>query len=189
MNNKNILLQRAEEQFLKKDYNNALKLYGLILKDYPALKEAKVGAFLSDMGLEDDADAQALFEYYQAIKESNSDADKIINELMQVIYATRIVIQQAFGSSQNEEMIENGISYSDFLKLVKKKGDFRETFEDIMFSTKVIITNREDFIDFLKHLIDAEYYDIVLNYLDSLSGNPAYDQDIYELYKLIPKEY
>ncbi len=188
MSNKNILLQRAEEQFLKKDYASALKLYGLLLKDYPKLKEAKVGAYLSDMGLESDDDAQALFDYYQAIKDSSTNADEIINDLMQVIYATRVVIQQAFGENNNIE-IDNGISYNDFLKLVEEKGDFRETFEDIMFSTKVIITTKEDFIDFLKHLIDARYYDIVLSYLDSLSGNPAYDQDIYELYKLIPQDH
>jgi len=186
--NKNILLQKAEEQFLKKDYNNALKLYGLLLKDHPKLKEARIGAYLSDMGLENDEDAQALFDYYQAIKQSETDADEIINNLMQVIYATRVVIQQAFDRADSTEISENGISYQDFLQIVEEKGDFRETFEDIMFSTKVIINTKEDFIDFLKRLIKAKYYDIVLKYLDSLSGNPVYDQDIYELYKLIPQD-
>ncbi|HFC03898.1 MAG TPA: hypothetical protein ENJ74_03390, partial [Nitratifractor salsuginis] len=60
MTNKRVLLQRAEEQFLKRDYNNALKIYSLLLRDYPQLKDARIGVFLSDMGLESDEDAQAL---------------------------------------------------------------------------------------------------------------------------------
>jgi len=189
MNNKQILLQRAEEQFLRKDYASALKIYGLILKDHPRLKEAEVGAYLSDMGLDNDEDAQALFDYYQVLKRSSNDADRVINDLMQAIHSTRVIIQQAFGSANNDRIYDGGISYSDFLQTVEEKGDFRQAFEDIMFSTKVVITAREDFIDFMKRLIQAEYYDMVLGYLDSLAGDPAYDQDIYALYSLIPKEY
>jgi hypothetical protein len=189
MSKKSILLQRAEEQFLRKDYSNALKIYSLILNDYPKHKEAKVGAYLSDMGLEADDDAQALFDYYQAIKKSNTDADKIISDLMQALYSTRVIIQQAFGGSQNDPMLEGGISYADFTQLVEERGSFKAAFEDIMFSTKVVISTKEDFIDFLTRLIGAGYYHMVLGYLDTLSGNPVYDQDIYELYKLIPKDY
>ena len=47
-----ILLQRAEKEFLEGKFESALRAYGLILKDYPALDEAKVGAYLSDLGME-----------------------------------------------------------------------------------------------------------------------------------------
>jgi len=188
MNNKQVLLQRAEEQFLRKDYSSALKIYGLILKDHPRFQEAEVGAYLSDMGLENDEEAQALFDYYQAIKKSNTDADEVINNLMQAIHSTRIVIQQAFGTSNQNKIYENGIAYSDFIQSIEDKGDFKQAFEDIMFSTRVVITAKEDFIDFMKRLIGAGYYDMVLGYLDSLAGDPVYDQDIYALYRLIPKD-
>ena len=188
MTNQQILLQRAEKQFLRKDYDSALKIYGLILKDHPQLQEAEIGAYLSDMGLENDEDAQALFDYYQVIKKSNSDADEVISNLMQAIYATRVVIHQAFGASNRNTVYENGIAYADFIQSIEDKGDFRTAFEDIMFSTRVVITTKEDFIDFMHRLIEAGYYEMVLNHLDSLAGNPALDQDIYELYRLIPKE-
>jgi len=61
-------------------------------------------------------------------------------------------------------------------------------FEDVLFSTKVIIDKREEFIDFMHRLIDAQYYDMVLGYLDTLANNPAYDQDLYQLYLRIPKD-
>jgi len=188
MTSKQVLLQRAEEQFLNKDYTNALKIYGLLLKDYPQLKDAKVGAYLSDMGLDLEEDAQALFDYYQAIKDSSDDAEEIIDELSQTIYATRIVIQeQVIGALQEQVAYQEGISYDDFVALIEEKGDFREVFEDIMFSTKVVITNKEEFIDFVKRLIAADYQEIALKYLDAISGHFGATQDIYALYHLIDK--
>jgi hypothetical protein len=139
------------------------------------------------MGLDNDEDAQALFDYYQVIKRSSDDADQVIDNLMQAIHSTRIIIQQAFGDDTDKAVQEGGISYGDFIRSIEDKGDFKQAFEDIMFSTKVVITAREDFIDFMKRLIEAEYYDMVLGYLDALAGDPAYDQDIYALYRLIPE--
>ncbi len=188
MTNKHILLQRAEDQFLKKNYTDALKIYGLLLEDYPQLKDAKVGAFLSDMGIDLEDDAQALFDYYQAIKDSSDDADEIIDELSQTIYATRIVLQeQIMGALKEQIEYQDGISYGDFVELIEQKGDFKEAFEDIMFSTKVIISTKEEFVDFIHRLVDAGYQDIALRYLDSVSGHFGASQDIYELYALIEK--
>ena len=188
MTNKRVLLQRAEEQFLKRDYNNALKIYSLLLRDYPQLKDARIGVFLSDMGLESDEDAQALFDYYQAIKGSNEDAEKIIDELMQTIYATRVVIQEQLLGGLEEAEIEEGIRYSDFIDLVEEKGSFREAFEDIMFSTRVVIRTREEFIDFIERLVEAGYREMALGYLDSLAESFGPDQEIYALYHLVKDE-
>jgi len=188
MTSKNVLLRRAEDQFLNKNYTDALKIYGLLLKDYPQLKDAKVGAYLSDMGLDLEDDAQALFDYYQAIKSSSEDAEEIIDELSQTIYATRIIVQeQATGIIREQIEYQDGISYDDFVSLIEHKGDFREAFENIMFSTKVVITSKEEFIDFIKRLIAAEYHAVALKYLDSISGHFGTTQDIYALYALIPK--
>jgi len=188
MTSKNVLLQRAEDQFLNKNYTDALKIYGLLLKDYPQSKDAKVGAYLSDMGLDLEDDAQALFDYYQAIKNSSDDAEEIIDELSQTIYATRIIVQdQVLGVLQEQVEYHDGIAYSDFVSLIEAKGDFREAFEDIMFSTKVVITSKEEFIDFIMRLIDADYHTVALRYLDSISGHFGVTQDVFALYSLIPE--
>jgi tetratricopeptide (TPR) repeat protein len=185
MTNKQALLQRAEEQFLKSDYDNALKIYSLLLRDYPQLKDARIGVFLSDMGMESDEDAQALFDYYQAIKETNEDADKLIDELMQAISATRVVIQEKLLGTLEEAALEEGIRYSDFVTLIEEKGSFKEAFEDIMFSTRVVIRSREEFIDFIHRLVEAGYHEMALGYLDSLAESFGPDQEIYGLYHLI----
>ena len=189
MTNKNVLLQRAEEQFLRKEYSNALKMYGILLKDHPSLKDAVVGAYLSDMGLDLEDDAQALFDYYQAIKDSSDDAQEIIDSLSQTIYATRFIVQEQIdGIVHQQAQLQDGIHYEEFTKLVEQSGDFRQVFENIMFSTKVIITKKDDFIDFVKRLIDADYSDLALKYLDAFAGSFVENQDIYALYKLIDKE-
>ncbi|WP_457607261.1 hypothetical protein [Nitratifractor sp.] len=185
MTSKKTLLKRAEEQFLRKDYDNALKIYSLLLRDDPQMPDARVGVFLSDMGMESDEDAQALFDYYQIIKESNEDAEKIIDELMQTIYATRVVIQEEILGSLEEAGLEEGIRYSDFIRLVEEKGSFKEAFEDIMFSTRVVIRTREEFIDFIERLVGAGYREMAATYLDTLAESFGPDQEIYALYHLL----
>jgi tetratricopeptide (TPR) repeat protein len=187
MTSKQVLLQRAEEQFLKKNYQNALKIYGLILKDYPQLKEAEVGAYLSDMGLENGDDAQALFDYYQAIKRSEKDADVVIDKLMQAIRSTRVIVQQLFDSVSQSHEPEGGIGYEDFLSSVESKGSFAQAFEDMMFSTKVVIQTKAEFIDFITRLVEAGYYEMAAGYLDAVAGDPRVDQDLYALYALLPE--
>jgi hypothetical protein len=188
MTSKRVLLQRAEEQFLRKEYVNALKIYSLVLKEDPEMKDAKVGVYLSDMGLESDEDAQALYNYYQAIKESNENADKIIDELMQTIYATKVIIQDEILGSLEEMEIEDGIRYEDFIEMVEAKENFREAFEDVMFSTRVVIRTKEEFIDLIKRLAENGFYEMAANYLDNLAENFGNDQEIFALYGLIEEK-
>jgi hypothetical protein len=62
---------------------------------------------------------------------------------------------------------EDGILYSDFKNILDKGGDFVETFENIMFSTRVIITRKEDFLDFLDKLIEHDFTQMALTYLEN----------------------
>jgi len=69
--------------------------------------------------------------------------------------------------------------------LCLSRGSFKKTFEDIMFSTKVVITDKEEFIDFVTKLAREGFDEMALGYLDasvSLFGN---DQDILALYHVV----
>lgn len=184
--NQDILLKRAEGEFLKGDFSNALRSYGLILKDYPTLDEAKVGVYLSDLGVESKEEAQALFDYYQIIKEEKENAVEIIDGLINSLDTSKQQIQELLLEPE-EEHIEygDGIRYSDFLRLVESSGSFKKTFEDIMFSTRVVITNKDEFIDFVTKLSKEDFDEMALKYLDAsvhLFGN---DQDILALYHVV----
>jgi len=183
---RDLLLQRAEGEFLKGDFRNALRSYGLILKDYPTLDEAKIGVYLSDLGIESEEEAQALFDYYQVIKSEKENAVDIIDGLIDSLDTSKQYIQDLLLDPM-EEQVEygDGIRYADFLVLVKSRGSFREAFEDIMFSTKVVITEKDEFIDFVTQLANEGFDEMALNYLDATTSLFGDDQDVLALYNVV----
>jgi len=181
-----LLLKRAEHEFLQGDYAKALRSYGLILKDYPTLDEAKIGVYLSDLGIESEEEAQALFDYYQMIKNEKENAVDIIDGLIENLDSSKHKLQELL-VEPIEEQIEysDGIRYSDFLSIVKSRGSFKKTFEDIMFSTKVVITNKDEFIDFVTQLSHEGFDEMALGYLDASASLFGNDQDILALYHVV----
>ncbi len=181
-----LLLQRAEGEFLKGDYANALRSYGLILKDYPLLDEAKIGVYLSDLGAESEEEAQALFDYYQMIKTEKENAVDIIDGLIDSLDSSKHDIQELLLNPIQEQVeYGDGIRYSDFLALVKSRGSFKKTFEDIMFSTKVVITDKDEFIDFVTQLANEGFDEMALGYLDATTNLFGDDQDVLALYNVV----
>ncbi|MBD3808485.1 MAG: hypothetical protein IE880_07205 [Epsilonproteobacteria bacterium] len=178
------LLKLAESQFLKKEYKSALQSYGEILKNNPKMDEAKLGVYLSDLGLDSDDEAQALFDYYHTIKDSSENAVDIINNIIESLDETKYSINQLISRQMDIQAEAEGITYDDFMTLVKKRGDFKKVFENIMFSTKVVITSKEDLIDFITKLSQNGFKDMALSYLDEMSNIFPQDQEILELYKL-----
>lgn len=180
------LLTRAEKKFLGGSFDEALRDYGLALNNNPSLSEAKVGVFLSDLALDSEDEAKALFDYYQVIKSTNDDAEKIIDNLIDSVYSSKSKIHEILLEPLQEQAeYEDGIRYQDFLEHIEGRGGFREAFEDIMFSTKVIISSKDEFIDFVKHLSSEGFHQMALNYLDSSGNIFGNDQDILELYNTI----
>jgi hypothetical protein len=181
-----LLLQRAESEFLQGDYAKALRSYGLILKDYPTLDEAKIGVYLSDLGIESEEEAQALFDYYQMIKSEKENAVDIIDGLIENLDSSKSKLQELLLEPMEEQIeYSDGIRYSDFQELVKSRGSFKKTFEDIMFSTKVVITNKDEFIDFVTQLANEGFDEMALGYLDASSNLFGNDQDILALYHVV----
>jgi len=86
-----------------------------------------------------------------------------------------------------QEQVEygDGIRYSDFLALVESRGSFRKAFEDIMFSTKVVITEKSQFIDFVTKLAQEGFTEMALQYLDATTGLFGDDQDVLALYHVV----
>ncbi len=182
----NILLQRAEGEFLKGDYQKSLRSYGLILKDYPALDEAKIGVYLSDLGVESEEEAQALFDYYQVIKSEKDNAVDIIDGLIDSLDTSKQYIHELLLNPVQEQLeYADGIRYSDFLILIENRGSFKKAFEDIMFSTKVVITEKDEFIDFVTQLANEGFDEMALNYLDATTSLFGDDQDVLALYNVV----
>ncbi|MEA2111710.1 MAG: hypothetical protein U9P71_06655 [Campylobacterota bacterium] len=177
--NKYKTLAKANDSFSKAEYEQALRNYALVLKDYPNTKEAHNGAILSEMAMSGEDGAEALFDYYIVLREENKEeADTIIFEILQSMDGTLEQLSELFAEPFKQKLeFEDGIMYSEFKEVVKEEGDFKRIFENIMFSTRVIITEKEDFIDFLKNLVEHDFREMALAYLESaLSIYPNNDE-------------
>jgi hypothetical protein len=182
------LLNRAEEQFSSGEYISAMTSYGLLLRDYPMHNDAKIGAFLCDIGMENDEEAQALYDYYQIIKTEQDNASEAMINLISTLDSTKDQIGQLLAPKEDKIDYQDGIGYRDFLQFIDDRGDFSRAFEDVMFSTRVILKGKEEYIDFISQLIDKGQNELAERFLDSMSSTFGKSQDIYELYyKLDPK--
>ena len=181
--NINKLLSRAEEQFSLGKYRSALTTYGLLLKENPTHSEAKIGAFLCDIGMESDDEAQALYDYYQIIKrEQKENATEVMTNLINTLDITKDQIGKLLSPDEDKIDYQDGISYKDFLKFVEKRGSFSRAFEDVIFSTKVILKSKDEYIEFIRELMKRGQYGLAEQFLDSMSDSFEKSQDIYNLY-------
>ena len=179
------ILERAENYFYSGEYEEALRIYGILLKDFPDLKEARIGAILSDIANENDEEAQALFEYYQVLRKENSeDAEKIIEDMIDSLDNTLEKISSILdGMLFGRDEYANGISYDDFKELVNQRGSFKRAFEDIMFSTRVIITDKDDLLDFLQELVDNGFSEVAMRYIEGVAIAYPGEEKIQDIIK------
>jgi lipopolysaccharide biosynthesis regulator YciM len=178
----NRLLKRAEEQFALGEYRRAMTIYGLILQESAKHEDARIGVFLSDIGMDSGDEAQALFDYYQIIRKEQDDAFEVMSTLISTLDSTKNQITDILNPIEDKIEYEDGIGYKDFLQFVDDRGDFSKAFEDVMFSTKVILRGKEEYIDFVSTLIDKGEEKLAEQFLDSMSNTFGKSQDIYELY-------
>ena len=182
-------LSLANESFLKSEYDIALRHYAEVLHDYPDSKEAYNGAILAEMAMSGEDGAEALFDYYTVLKNENKEeADEVLSEILETIDGTLDQLKTIFSQPLKEKLEqENGILYGDFISLVKESDDFKEVFENIMFSTKVIISEKEDFVDFLERLMNHGFKEMALNYLEGALSVYPNDSELRKLLKRLAK--
>lgn len=159
----------ANSNFFNREYKKALFNYSLVLEDAPYDKDAKIGVLLSDFAGEKEDEAILLFEHYESAKNLE---DNTIDEVIEKIVNSSdldddYIFELLDNLEENIATFEDGIVYEDFLDLVQAKGGFKKAFEDIMFSTKIIIHKKDDFIDFVNLLIENNFKDMALNYVEN----------------------
>jgi tetratricopeptide (TPR) repeat protein len=181
------LLNSAEKLFLNKEYAGALRFYSMILSYEPDNTDAYVGALLSDLGLEYYDEAQVLYYYYESKKETSQNPRVMIEQLVDSFTSQMNQYSDIYELIDADMEFDDGIEYEDFLNLIEQKDNFKEAFEDAIFSTKVIISKKWQFIDFIKKLTENGYYSVALDYLEAHAPMYDNDQDILTLYSLLPK--
>ena len=178
-------LSQAKDSFSQADYKNALDKFAYVLQNFPNSKEAYNGVILSEMAMSGEGGAEALFDYYEILKEDDREqADSIMGDILQNMDGTLDKLGEIIAQPLRDRIeLEDGILYQDFKDILATGKSFKDTFENIMFSTRVIITQKDDFADFLDNLIDHGYSDMALTYLESALGAYPSDEPLRKLLK------
>jgi len=176
-------MRKANDSFAMSNYQEALEKFAEVLQNFPNSKEAYNGVILSEMALSGESGAEAIFDYYQILKEEdNEEADIIVDEILQNLDGAIEKISELLSQPLEDALsYEDGILYQDFKEIVKDGASFKETFENIMFSTRVIITQKDDFIDFLDNLIENDFTDMAFTYLEKALETYSTDQQLLKL--------
>ncbi|MEA1982099.1 MAG: hypothetical protein U9N39_01040 [Campylobacterota bacterium] len=183
------ILSQAKDSFSKAEYKVALEKFAEVLQNYPNSKEAYNGVILSEMAMSGEGGAEALFDYYEILQEDDREsADKIMSEILENMDGSLEKLSEVFAEPLRDRLeFEDGILYTDFKQLLAEGGEFKEIFENIMFSTRVIITQKEDFIDFLDKLIEHGFAEMALSYLENALSVYPNDKLLRKLLKKLAK--
>lgn len=190
MINENKLLNEANAFFLQKKFDKALFLYSQLSSNFPENKEYEIYALFCDLASEDEIKAMSLFDYFSIIKEENLEDAIIYIEDVIDAYDGDVDKMMEMLKDLSTSTVEalDAIRYDDFKKLIDSRGSFRIAFEDIMFSTKVAIENKDDFFDFVTKLIDNDFNSTAYSYLDGFNEYFSYDKEIERLYKKLEEK-
>ena len=190
MINENKLLNEANAFFLQKKFDKALFLYSQLSSNFPENKEYQIYALFCDLASEDEIKAMSLFDYFSIIKEENLEDAIIYIEDVIDAYDGDVdkMMEMLIDLSTSTVEALDAIRYDDFKKLIDSRGSFRIAFEDIMFSTKVAIENKDDFFDFVTKLIDNDFNSTAYTYLDGFNEYFSYDKEIERLYKKLEEK-
>jgi tetratricopeptide (TPR) repeat protein len=178
----NSVKKRAIESFEKKDFFTAKTLYALAFNEDEEDFDVKAGLILCSLADEYTDEISSLFEFYSIanVLDQKNAYENLLNivdaieqgEAIDDIYNFNIEHQLA-----NDE----GISYEEFLLLVDESGDFKSVFNNVFFSTKVVITQKNDFFDFVNRLIENDYIDMALSYIENANNVFPSDDRLREL--------
>ena len=190
MINENRLLNEANSFFTQRKFDKALFLYSQLSSNFPDNKEYPIYALFCDIASEDEQKALSLYDYFSVVKDENLEVairyvEDVVNAYDGDIDKMMEILKEL--SSSTVESLD-AIRYEDFKKLIKSRGSIRVAFEDIMFSTKVAIENKDDFFDFVTKLIDNDFNSTAYTYLDGFNEYFSYDQEIEKLYKKLEEK-
>lgn len=184
------LLKQAHSCFSARQYDKALFLYSQVSSTNSNNKEYQLYCLLCDIGFENDKKAQSLFDYFIVAKEDNfEEAFAYVQDLIKAYDGDNekmMSILKDISTTSVETL--NAIEYKDFMDLVEDRGSFKEAYQDIMFSTKVAITSKDDLVDFIDKLIENNFSNTAYTYLDGFNEFFEYDEKLTALYKKLERK-
>lgn len=191
---KRTFINKGFKAFGNNQYKLALNYFSeALLLDKDDLG-AKIGLLLSDIASDFPREAHGFCEFYQAMLVANSRSSKVKvqKQILELINSFDSGLNKMSGAINDEDAVRaesiDGILYKDFKQMSLKQG-FKEAFENLMFSSKIIFTGKKDFYDFLELLVENDYCEMSINYIENIQNIYFYDININKiLWKAIKKQ-
>ncbi|MGP1450718.1 MAG: hypothetical protein ACTTJS_06310 [Wolinella sp.] len=176
---------KAEQDYLEGRYDESTHSYSRVLLERSEDLESRVGLLLADMALDHEEESRALYDYYQLLKRQHEDkAHKMMLELVESVdgnLSEVTAMVNAFNGVAAD--VIKGVLYSDFKKFVENRGNFKLAFEDLMFSSKIIIKSKDEFLEFIDSLIENGFQETALNYLETAGSGLIHEPRFQRLYQ------
>ena len=120
-------LSQAKDSFSKSDYKNALEKFAAVLQNFPNSKEAYNGVILAEMAMSGEGGAEALFDYYEILKEEDKEqADIIMSNILQNMDGSLEKLREVFAEPLRDRLeYEDGILYKDFKAIIDSGESFK----------------------------------------------------------------
>ena len=177
-------LKKAHSFFANEQYDKALFLYSQILSLDSTNSEYQLYCIFCDIASEDSQKAQSMFDYFTVAKNENPQtATKYILDIISAYDGNNdkmMGILREFSLQTTETL--DAIKYEEFEKLIKQRGSFKIAFQDIMFSTKVALTSKDEFYKFVNQLIENNFEKTAYQYLDGFTEYFKFDEEMVALY-------
>ncbi|MDA3967265.1 MULTISPECIES: hypothetical protein [Helicobacter] len=191
---------KAKKAFLNREYIKALNTYSYLYNDIynnttcdskfdnklKELAQLRALCMLCDMALDYEEEARALYEYYFVGKKSKGiGLEKNIINMIESFDRNVSELNKVMDKLREIDVDKSdGILYSDFKKIVNDIG-FKEAFENLMFSSKIIFTNKNEFLYFVRNLVEFGYEEVAINYFENTGNILYFDKEFMKLYKKI----
>ncbi|MDO7253746.1 histidine kinase [Helicobacter cappadocius] len=183
---KRTLIKKGFKAFVNQEYKIALRFFSdALFLDKDDLS-ARIGLLLSDMAMDFPREAYGFYELYETMTNTQPRVAraKIQHQILELINSFDANLDKMSTVISNEDNAEaeniDGILYPDFKKICQNKN-FKEVFENLIFSTKIVFTNKNDFYDFLDLLVENNFYEMSISYIENMPGVAIYDTKIRKI--------
>ncbi|PAF48924.1 histidine kinase [Helicobacter sp. 12S02232-10] len=191
---KRTLIYKGFKAFANGEYKKALFFFSEALFLDKDDLNAKIGLLLSDMATDFPREAYGFYELYQNLINTQPRAarTKVQKQILDIIKSFDANLNKMSNLIYDEDSIKaesiDGILYKDFKQMCQNKN-FKEIFQNLMFSTKIIFTSKNDFYDFLDLLVENDFYEMSISYIENMRSFTLYDKKINEiLQKAVEKQ-
>ena len=173
--NFDLLRIKAINFFQKQHFLVAKDLFSLLYREQ-AKEEFLSFISLCTFAEEKPEIVMELFNLY--FTKAEEDQDKNLKEIIKIIENEELDSRETLDS-------QDAILYEDFMQIVKDSKDFKQVFQNIMHSTRILIDDKDDLLNFIKLLLKNGYKELALSYLENsvhlFEGDLKFEQFIKKI--------